>query len=112
PLCQPGHRPRHPPPGPTHAAMVRKLPLAPTSRSPVPRPDRSRTVTNPSGDLDDHVDLDRGAEGELGDADGAAGVPARLAEDRAEQLAGSVDHARLAGEPLGRGDEPAELDHP
>ena len=70
------------------------------------------TATELVGYLDDHVDLDRRAQRQLGDADGAAGVPAGLAEHRAEQLRRAVDHARLAGEALGRRDEADDLDDP
>ena len=46
-----------------------------------------------------HLDLDRGVQRQLGHPDRAAGVPAGLAEDRAEELAAPLITAGLAGEP-------------
>ena len=60
------------------------------------RPGRSRA--DRSADLDDELDLDRGVQRQRRDADRAARVHPGVAEDFAEQLAGAVDHARLAGE--------------
>src|SRR3954454_1204315 len=62
--------------------------------------------------FDDDFDLDGGAQRQLGDADRAAGVLARFAEDLAEQLGGPVDHAGLAGEALGAGHEAGQLHDP
>src|SRR2546421_2190556 len=61
-------------------------------------------------DLDDRLDLDRRAERQLGDANGAAGMLPSLAENGPEQLRGAVDHSRLPGEPGRRGDEADHLD--
>src|SRR5947199_5234015 len=52
-----------------------------------------------SADLDDDLDLDRRVEREYGDTDGAAGVPAGVAEHLAEQLRGAVHDTGLAEEP-------------
>src|SRR4051812_13516857 len=65
-----------------------------------------------SGDLDDALDLYRGAERELTDPDGAAGVLARIAEDLAEELTRPVDHGRLSVEAVRRRDEADHLHDP
>ena len=62
--------------------------------------------------MDDDLDLDRRPQREGGHADGRARVHARLAEDRAEQVGGPVDDARLPGEGRVGGDEADDLDDP
>src|SRR5690606_34193708 len=73
---------------------------------------RRRDHGKGSADLDDHLHFDRDVQRQGGDPDRAAGVHAGLAEHLADQLAGAVDHLRLAGERRVAGDEPDELDHP
>src|SRR5215218_6715702 len=59
--------------------------------------------------LGDHLDLDRAAEREFGDADRGAGVPAVLAPQLLEQLGGAVDDPRLLPEPRRGRDVPCDL---
>ena len=60
----------------------------------------------------DELDLDRGAQRQLGHPDGRAGVPARVAEHRAQQLRRAVHDTGLPGEAGRRRDEPDHLHHP
>jgi hypothetical protein len=72
---------------------------------------RGRTPRpTPSDEFDLDFDLDRGVEREDGDADGAAGVDALVAQDLAEEFARAVDDGGLAGEVGGGGDEADHLD--
>ncbi|AJE32061.1 leucyl aminopeptidase [Corynebacterium humireducens NBRC 106098 = DSM 45392] len=62
------------------------------------------------GDLDDELDLHRGTQRQLGDADGGTDVGAGLTEDLPHEVGGTVDHGGLAGEAVGGGDEADDLD--
>ena len=68
-----------------------------------------RTARRRLGELDDELDLDRRVQRQHRDADGAARVLARLAEDLAEQLGGAVDDAGLAGEVGAEATKPTTL---
>src|SRR6478672_11020964 len=63
------------------------------------------------GERDDDLHLDGGVQRQHGHTDSGAGVDAGVAEGLAEQLAGTVDDARLASEGGVAGDEPDHLDH-
>src|SRR5690606_26460641 len=63
-----------------------------------------------SGELEDQLHLDGRVERQHRDADGRAGVPARVAEDLAEQLGCAVDDAGLPREVGGGRDEADDLD--
>ena len=65
-----------------------------------------------SGELEDELDLDGRIERQHRDADGGAGVHARVAEDLAEQFGCAVDDAGLTGEVGRGGDEADDLDDP
>ena len=56
-------------------------------------------------DLDDALDLDRGAERQRGHADGGAGVPALVAEHPDDEVGGAVGDEVMLGEFRRRGDE-------
>ena len=62
-----------------------------------------------AGELDLDLDLDRRVQRQHRHADRAARVHALVAEDLAQQLAGAVDDAGLAGEVRGGGDEADDL---
>src|SRR5688500_13130544 len=63
-------------------------------------------------DLDDHLDLDGAVARELVDADGAAGVPARLLpEDLHQGVGGAVDNGRGVEEALAAVHHAEELHH-
>src|SRR5437667_8636760 len=64
-----------------------------------------------SGNLKHAVDLDRRVRGQRGDADGGAGMAALVAESRAHQVGGAIEHFWPIEE-IGRGiDETAEPHH-
>src|SRR3954454_19696272 len=62
-------------------------------------------------DLDDDLDLDGRVEGKDGDTYRAPRMPPGIAEHLAQQLARTVDDARLPGERRSTRDEPDDLDH-
>lgn len=62
--------------------------------------------------FDDELDLYRGVEGELGDADGASSVGSSLAEDLTQKVRRAVYHLGLAVEAGGRGDVTRDLYYP
>ena len=63
-----------------------------------------------SVNFDDHLDFDGHAGGEAGDADGAAGMPAAVAEDFDEEVAGAVGDLGMFLEFAGGVDEAEEFD--